>query len=143
VAKARKRRRASKRLPESFVSDNAGKALIYPPGWVEAFKVFAKIEELSGLNEAHRIFTEVQKRARRAAVPLPKSKLQQIKHGSHDPDRDLEWLGLYYQAINQDMTKTAAIEHVYKTAEHKPQSISALERHIRRLDRGRTNRASQ
>jgi hypothetical protein len=129
----RGKRRVSKQLPKSFVSENAGQPLIYPPGWKETFNLFAEIAEKDGLNEAHRIFAEVQKRARRAAVKLPNSKPQQIKHGSHNPARDLEWLGLYNQAIGQGMSKAAAIKHVYKTASHKPHSEAALDRHLRRL----------
>jgi hypothetical protein len=130
---ARKRRpRVSKQLPKSFVSDNVAEDRINPPGWKEAFELFAKIAEEEGLKEAHRIFTEIQKRARRAAVKLPNSKLQQIKHGSHDLARDLEWFRLYGDALDQGMNKTAAIEYVLQKALHKPQSKAALERHIRR-----------
>jgi len=131
-----RRRRVSRQLPKSFVPDNSGQDLIYPPGWKEAFELFAKIAEEEGLNEAHRIFTEVQKRARRAAVRLSNSKPQPInrKHRSHDPERDLEWSSLYYQAIEvQKMTHAAAIRHVCKTASHKPQSEAALDRQVRRL----------
>jgi|SRR6516162_2012320 hypothetical protein len=116
------RKQRSKHLPKSFVSDNVAEDRINPPGWKEAFELFAKIAEEEGLKEAHRIFTEVQKRARRAAVKLPSSKLQQIKHGSHDLARDVEWLRLYSEALDQGMKKTAAIKHVLQTASHKPQS---------------------
>jgi len=131
---ARNRRVVFKQLPKSFIADNTTKPLIYPDGWKEAVELFAWIAERDGLPQAYHTFREIPRRARRAIEKLPSSKPQPIKRkrGSHDPARDLEWLRLYSNAIDRSMTKTAAIEHVYKTASHKPQSVEALGRHIRR-----------